>query len=96
MKASSPISARYWSAIRTSICFQIPILLLGVLCLDGGELFSRCLVAFAAFWSGTILILFRRPWNPTKLDLEVIRFGYPLLFVLALFLVPAAIDFFGL
>lgn len=96
MKASSPISARYWSAIRTSICFQIPILLLGALCLDGGELFSRCLVALAAFWCGTILILFRRPRNPTKLDLEVIRFGYPLLFVLALFFVPAAINFFGL
>jgi hypothetical protein len=96
MKANSPVSASYWSPIRTSVCFQIPILLLGVLCLDGGELFSRCLVAFAAFWSGTILILFRRPRNASKLDLEVIRFGYPLLFLLSLFLVPAEIDFFGL
>jgi hypothetical protein len=31
----------------------------------------------------------------TRLDLEVIRFGDPLLFLLSLFLVPAAIDFFG-
>ena len=96
MKVSRPISARYRSPVRNSVCFQIPILLLGVLCLDGGELFSRCLVAFAAFWSGTILILFRRPRNPTKLDLEVIRFGYPALFLLSLFLVPAAIDDFSL
>lgn len=96
MKVSSPISARYRSPLRTSVCLQIPILMLGALCLDGGELFSRCLVAFAAFWGGAILILFRRPRNPTRLDLELIRFGDPLLFLLSLSLVPAAIDFFGL
>jgi hypothetical protein len=43
--------------------------------LDLGQRLQACRAASAAFWLGTILILVRRPRNPTSGDLTYIRWG---------------------
>jgi hypothetical protein len=43
--------------------------------LDLGQRFQACCLASVAFWLGTVLILVRRPRNPTPSDLAYIRWG---------------------
>lgn len=43
--------------------------------LDLGERLQACCLASVAFWLGTIMVLARRPRNPTQGDLTYIRWG---------------------
>jgi hypothetical protein len=38
--------------------------------------------AIVAYWGGFSLMMYRRPINPTKVDLFLIRWGFPVLFFL--------------
>jgi hypothetical protein len=74
-----PTKSIYRTAIVSSIIWQVTILILSALVLDGGRVFHICVVASTAFWPMTALITFRRPTSPTTIDLLAIRWGYPLM-----------------
>lgn len=81
--ASSP----HKPAIKSALLQQVIILILAASILDGGDLFSICLIALVAFWAGVILIRRRRPQTPTRIDLFMIRGSYIPLCVITFFLV---------
>ena len=62
------------------------ILALAVMLLDSGAVAQSCFYAFAAFWVGVGVILWRRSSAPTKLDLVIVRGGFIVLCVLSFFL----------
>ena len=63
---------------------QVPLTLLFALITDGGRLFLLWTIAIVAFWVGVLLARYRRPNNPTRVDLLLIRWGtVPLMVVTA-------------
>ena len=62
------------------------ILALAVMLLDSGVVAQSCFYAFAAFWVGVGVILWRRSSAPTKLDLVIVRGGFIVLCVLSFLL----------
>ena len=71
-----PISPKYDSPIFEAVALQIVLGLLSLLILDGGEVAQICGIALVAFWSGAVVLIWRHPQSPSRLDLELIRFGY--------------------
>src|SRR5258706_80697 len=87
MKTSLPISPSYRTPIFEAVALQLVLGLLSSLILDGGATARICGIALVAFWSGATLLIWRRPVSPTRSDLQLIRFGYLPLVVVAFFLV---------
>ena len=79
--------APYRDAIKLALAQQIPILVLTLGILDGGDIFRICLIAFIAFWTCLVLVQRRRPEAPTRLDLTLIKWSYMPLCVGTFFLV---------
>ena len=82
------ISQKYDSPIFEAIGLQLVICLLSSLILDGGGIAQFCGVALVAFWGGAATLICRNPQSPSKLDLQLIRFGYFAILLIAFFLVP--------
>ncbi len=70
------------NALPISIVFQMVLLLFAFLVTDCGNLLQIWAVTMAAYWSGTLLIMFRRPKTPTRLDLFLIQWSFPFLLIL--------------
>lgn len=87
MKRSLPISPKYDKAIFEAVGIQLILGVLSLLILDGGTAARICFIALVAFWGGAVVLVWRRPQSPTRLDIELIRFGYLPVVVLAFFLV---------
>ena len=81
-----PISPKYDSPIFEAVVLQIVLGLLAGMVLDGGAIAQFCGIALVAFWSGTVVLIWRHPQTPTRVDLELIRFGYLPVVVVAFFL----------
>jgi len=80
------ISSAYRSARSSVLAQQVVVLLFTSMILDGGDIFTMCLVALVGFWVGAVIICVRRPQTPTRVDLLFIRFGYFPLCILAVVL----------
>jgi hypothetical protein len=87
MSYSLPISPNYRIPIFEAVALQALLGLLSMLILDGGTTARICGIALVAFWGGATVLIWRRPQSPTKTDVELIRFGYLPLVVVAFFLV---------
>ena len=87
MTYSLPISPRYRQAIFEAVGLQVLLGFLSLLILDGGTTARICGVALVAFWIGALVLIWRRPKWPTPTDIQVLRFGYLPVVVLAFFLV---------
>ena len=87
LRYSLPISKEYDSPIFEALALQIVLGLLSLLILDGGTIARICGIALVAFWSGAALLVYRHPLSPSKVDLQVVRFGYLPVVVFAFFLV---------
>lgn len=74
-------SGKYWSPLRDSLILQAFFLFVSGLALDGGQLFRYSLFVLAPAWALILLIVLRRPAEPTPLDLKVVRFGYLALWI---------------
>lgn len=75
--------ARYGAALRVAVAFQ---LLLGVAALavaDGDPLMQVWAMALAGYWIGVAGIVARRPLRPTRVDVGLVRWGFPVLTALA-------------
>jgi hypothetical protein len=71
-----PISPKYDSPIFEAIALQIVLGLLALLILDGGGIAEICGIALVSFWGGAAVLIWRHPQSPSRLDIELIRFGY--------------------
>ena len=87
MTRALPISASYRQPIFGAVALQVLLGLLSLLILDGGTSARICGIALIAFWGGAAVLIWRRPQAPTRIDLELLRFGYLPVVLLAFFLV---------
>ena len=69
-------SGKYRSPLRDSLILQAFFLFVSGLALDHGVMFRYSLFALAPAWALILLIVLRRPAEPTPLDLKVVRFSY--------------------
>ena len=67
---------RYSRAITTAVVQQAVVLSFTSLLLDGGRVCRFCVVAALASWVGTLVIMLRRPKQPTNPDLAFVKFGF--------------------
>lgn len=51
--------------------------------LDGGDCARISGAALLAFWGGAVVLIWRHRHTPTKTDLELIRFGYVPVLIIA-------------
>ena len=79
------ISPAYKRSLWTTIGVQLVLLLVGMLATDCGEWARTVLLTVVAFWIMALIVIVRRPHNPTAIDLMVIRYGYPAIFSILLF-----------
>ena len=87
MIAHRPISVQYRKAVFEAVGLQVLLLLLCGMILDGGELGRMYVAGLVPFWAGTALMVWRRPQNPTRTDILMIRFGTLPLSVISYFLI---------
>jgi len=79
------ISPTYDHVIRKSLTAQVVVGVLAALMLDGGTTARVVGVAVLAFWLCATMVIMRRPDEPTKIDLTIMRWGFwPELIVVAL------------
>lgn len=84
MKGKRQFSDRYRSPIRDSLCLQVFFIFVSSLVLDGGGILRYSIFALVPTWTLILLIVLRRPAEPTPLDLKVVRFSYLTLWILLL------------
>lgn len=87
MAHSLPISPSYRKPIFEAVGLQVLLGFLSLLILDGGTTARICGIALVAFWGGATVLILRRPQLPSRRDIELLRFGYLPLVVIAFFLV---------
>jgi hypothetical protein len=75
MPINRSVSEKYHSAVWTAFVTSAILAVLAALVLDGGEIARLTAIALAVFWSTVVLIMVRRPQNPTQFDLVLIRSG---------------------
>ncbi len=67
---------RYESAMGFSFVYQFFLLFMAGMILDGGQCAQFTFVAIVAFWTSVIVLILRRPWNPSKIDILYIKWGF--------------------
>ncbi len=73
------LSKDYQSALKAALLLQIVTGLLAAIAIHGGLLFELWWRPMAAYWGCFIVMVFRRPNTPTKLDLILVEWGFVLL-----------------
>lgn len=84
MSSAPVISPLYRTPVQLAIALQAIILVLSSAVLDFGETRRFCGITLVAFWVGTALIVRRRRFSPTPVDLNYIRGGYLALLLVAI------------
>lgn len=87
MRLPLPISPKYDSAIFEAVALQVVLGLLSLLVLDGGRVAQVFGIALLAFWGGAVVLVWRHAKSPSRVDLELIRFGYFPVLLMAFLLV---------
>jgi hypothetical protein len=76
-------SPAYRKASALVVVQQVLLGLIAGMMLDGGALGSIFLYSLVAFWVVFVIIVVRRPRNPTKTDIFLIKWGTFLLFAVS-------------
>jgi hypothetical protein len=79
------IADHYKKSARANIIGQIVTILIMSSVYDGGELFRSSVIAAPAFWTGFLIVMFRRPATPHATDRTWTRFGYLICFAACFF-----------
>ena len=74
----------YRGPVKLAVLLQVGMGILCVLTLGGGALARVSACAVLAYWAGAAWILVRRPFAPTRFDLEAIRYGFLPVFMIAI------------
>lgn len=70
------LSKSYWPPIKLAAISQAICLLVAAIVLDGGFCLTLAVFAAVAYWAGLVVMILRRPSNPTKIDLALVGCGY--------------------
>jgi len=70
------------------VCLEISLLAFGASTFDFGQIFKATLASLIPFLWITFWIIWKRPMNPSKIDILFVQYGH-LLSVLAIFAVDA-------
>jgi len=70
-------------AILVSLPFQIFLGLGTLLIVSPSHTDPTWAITMAAYWAGVAVIVFRRPIDPTRLDVFFIRWSFPVIYYLA-------------
>lgn len=89
LQLNAKVAQGYGRNFLASVAVQVPLLILGSLALDGGQLGQWVTFSMAAYWLMALAIAIRRPRCPTRGDLIAIRFGF--LFILMFFVTVTSI-----
>ncbi|MFC1497744.1 hypothetical protein ACFLS1_04610 [Verrucomicrobiota bacterium] len=69
------IHSLYNRAMLFGAGFQMILLLLAGMVLDGGNVAQTVLISVVAFWASVAVLIARNPNNPKRFDLIYIKFG---------------------
>jgi hypothetical protein len=83
LQLNAKVAQGYGRNFLASVVVQVPLLILGSLALDGGQLSRWVVFSIIAYWLMALVIVICRPRSPTRGDLIAIRFGF--LFILMSF-----------
>ncbi|MCC5849843.1 MAG: hypothetical protein JJU29_17290 [Verrucomicrobia bacterium] len=86
IEAKPKFSPAYKGALALVVTQQVLLWLLTGVVLTGGVLESILFFALTAYWVGFVMIVARRPDNPTKTDIFLIKWGTFLLFPVSFFM----------
>jgi hypothetical protein len=75
MLKNCTISESYRSALWRALSFSVIIGVLSALVLDWGQTAILTAVGLMVFWGSILVVIWRRPQNPTPLDLLYFRWG---------------------
>ena len=89
MSYSLPIAPAYRRAIFEALALQAVVAVFSGLLLDSGQVAQICGIALLAFWSGVLILIWRRPLAPSSLYLGLVRVGYLPVVLFAAVLAPA-------
>ena len=78
---SATTSNGYRKAIYTALGCQVILALFCTPIMDGGQSMQMWGFSMVAFYVGLIMIIIRRPKCPTKVDLFLIHWSFPFLFI---------------
>lgn len=78
------MSPKYKEAASSSLWVQVPIGILSLLMLDGGQTAKVFAITLGGFWLCAILLAFRRRFEPKATNLWFWRWGFIPCFALAL------------
>lgn len=85
LKSIRLFDEQYEKAIAFSFGYQVVLLLISGMVLDSGQCAGYMLVSMAGFWASVIVLILRRRWNPSKIDILYIKWGiFPILISLPL------------
>jgi hypothetical protein len=89
------LSPKYWPALKFGITLQIILGVFAALMLDMGESASFFGVAAIGYWLAVLMIIARRPINPTAADIIFIRWGTLILLTIEIIIAPYVWDAIG-
>lgn len=85
LKSIRLFDVQYEKAIAFSFGYQVVLLLISGMVLDGGQCAGYMLVSMAGFWASVIVLILRMRWTPSKIDILYIKWGFfPILISLPL------------
>lgn len=76
LKSIHLFDSLYENAITFSFAFQLFLLFMSGLMLDYGQCSEYMFVAMAGFWASVIVLILRRRWNPSKIDILYVKWGF--------------------
>jgi hypothetical protein len=85
MEKMKEVSKEYWKALQVALVFQVVFALLAAMILDDGQCAQFYGVSLVAWWGSFLVVVLRRSMTPTKVDLFLIRWSFP---VVCFFITP--------
>ena len=89
--ASPKLATSWQEALKIAVIFQAVFGLAAAMILDGGGLLRCWAIAMAAWWPVALMMMSLRRQNPTRVDLFLIRWSFPMIFPWAIWLADAVI-----
>ena len=80
------ISTEYRKALPGAVIFQVVFGLFAAMILDCGMLLTAWGISMVGYWIGVAMMIQRRPAAPTKTDLFLVRWGFPMIFPIGVML----------
>ena len=79
------VAAEYIDALKLSALAQVLLGLFSAMVLDGGRLFIFWIAFTVVFWVMTVIMVLRRPVEPTDTDIKIVKYGYAVVFGITIF-----------